>query len=236
MAVSMPTIRQSVACRRKTTWIRMDCHCRRPIWTICCKSTLTAGSPKYLASGNTSRNSEIACPGPSVVRQTPSSDACERRDSNRSASLRVFLAHLKFARLVFLFDIVSRLHVCADASRRPHPSSCCISYPHFKPDPRLLGRLGRMGSRRHGFLYLCARARPVLARTSPAFRLSRDQRQYRSLRWAFVRPFPGRMGARVSLGSDWRQVRARAHAHAHHRLVFPVHILERAGDKHLATS
>src|ERR1700740_3732383 len=78
----------------------------------------------------------------------------------------------------FHSDIVSCRHVLAHARSRP-PSHFCPTTPHSKSDPRLLGSLGWVDSRRHGFLYLRLSPRTFIARASAALGHRAHQRKHR---------------------------------------------------------
>src|SRR5207245_1865972 len=63
-----------------------------------------------------------------------------------------------------------------------------------KSDPRILGRVGRLGARRNGFVHLRARPRPRTERTASTFRQTTDGGQHRLLRKRSVRALPRRVG------------------------------------------
>ena len=126
-------------------------------------------------------------------------------------------------------------HLTGDAlrslNRTPSLPTCYLVWnasPRRKiadsqPDPRLLGRLGRMGARRHGFLHLRPGAGPRAARPAAALRHRRHPGQHRLLRRHALRHLPGRLGLRLPLGAAGRPLRPRPHPGAHHPLLFALH-------------
>ncbi len=105
---------------------------------------------------------------------------------------------------------------------------------HAQSDPRVLGRLGRMGARRDGFVHLRARARAGAHRAAAAIGDSRDARQRRLLRQRAVRAVPRRLGPVDDLGTARRPLRPRPHAEPHDRLLLGVHAAVRRGGHGLA--
>src|ERR1700736_7071401 len=88
---------------------------------------------------------------------------------------------------------------------------CVTGTPDAKSDSRILGVVGRLDAGWHGFVHLCARAGAFAARSASPLRHSRNEGQHWLLRRSALLAVPRGMGIGISLGTRWRQVRARAH-------------------------
>src|SRR5579859_1237175 len=91
-----------------------------------------------------------------------------------------------------------------------------------------------MGFGRHGLLHLRAGSGALTARPLATLGNSRDQGQCGVLRRAAVRVVSGRLGAGIFVGPHCGQVRARAHADDHHRVVLDFYVSQRAGHERVA--
>src|SRR5581483_8283840 len=91
---------------------------------------------------------------------------------------------------------------------------------HVQSGPRLLGRVGRMGARRHGLVHLRARAHAGDHRAAAEVGHRGDARQCRLLRQRPVCVVSHGLGRVDGVGADCGSVRTRAHAGAHDPLLF----------------
>ena len=127
---------------------------------------------------------------------------------------------------------LAKLYGGRHADRSPGRAS--TEQAHGESDPRVLGRMGRLGARRHGRVDLRRGARPGARRPAAPLGYRRDAGQRRLLRQRSARAVPVRMGTVDGLGTGGRSLRPRPRADADDPLLLAVHVPVRAGDEHLA--
>src|SRR5207249_6860404 len=106
------------------------------------------------------------------------------------------------------------------------PRRCAIAETtddtQSKSDSRVLGRMGRLGARRHGCVHLCAGALSGAHRSAATLRRRRHTWRHWILRQRAARAVPLRLGPVDGLGTGGRSLRACARADAHDSLVLAV--------------